>query len=96
VAQIVPAVEAAFAQARERAGLGTQPPASAPAPAVPLDPLEQHVPMAVGILMHRFSLGADAALQRLRKLAEREGRSLEASAKAMVQALEQLAAPGDL
>ncbi|MDP4299148.1 ANTAR domain-containing response regulator [Leptothrix discophora] len=96
VAQIVPAVEAAFAQARERAG---KPASSAPAPAAlaaPLDPLAQHVPMAVGILMHRYSLGADAALQRLRKLAEREGRPIDASAKAMVQALEQLAAPGDL
>ncbi len=96
VAQIVPAVEAAFAQARERAGLGVQSPAAAPAPAAPLKPLDPHVPMAVGILMHRYSLGADAALQRLHKLAEREGRAVEASAKAMVQALEQLAAPGDL
>ncbi|RZS57252.1 response regulator receiver and ANTAR domain protein [Sphaerotilus mobilis] len=96
VAQIVPAVEAAFAQARERAGLVAPSPAAAPAPVAPLNPLEQHVPMAVGILMHRYSLSPDAALQRLRKLAEREGRAIEASAKAMVQALEQLAAPGDL
>ncbi|MEY2687741.1 MAG: hypothetical protein RL375_1939, partial [Pseudomonadota bacterium] len=39
---------------------------------------------------------AAAALARLQKLAEREGRPIEASARAMVQALEQLAAPGDL
>lgn len=96
VAQIVPAVEAAFAQARERAGHASASPPAAPAPAAAPNPLEQHVPMAVGILMHRYSLGAEAALQRLRKLAEREGRPVEASAKAMVQALEQLAAPGDL
>lgn len=95
VAQIVPAVEAAFAQARERAGM-VAPPVIVPGPAAPANPLDQHVPMAVGILMHRYSLGADAALARLRKLAEREGRPIEASAKAMVQALEQLAAPGDL
>ncbi len=95
VAQIVPAVEAAFAQARERAGAAPAAPAVA-APAAPVNPLEQHVPMAVGILMHRYSLGADAALARLRKLADREGRSIEASARAMVLALEQLAAPGDL
>ncbi|MGY0195455.1 ANTAR domain-containing response regulator [Leptothrix sp. BB-4] len=95
VAQIVPAVEAAFAQARERAGAAPAAPAAA-APAAPVNPLEQHVPMAVGILMHRYSLGADAALARLRKLADREGRSIEASARAMVLALEQLAAPGDL
>jgi two-component system, response regulator PdtaR len=94
VAQIVPAVEAAFAQARERAGHGASP---APvAAAAPVHPLEQPVAIAVGILMHRYSLGAAAALARLQKLAEREGRPIEASARAMVQALEQLAAPGDL
>lgn len=104
VAQIVPAVEAAFAQARERAGIapGAAPAASAAsAPAIapasaPPNPLDQPVPMAIGILMHRYSLGAEAALARLTKLADREGRSIEASARAMVQALEQLAAPGDL
>ena len=100
VAQIVPAVEAAFAQARERAGIapGAAPAASAAAaPAsAPPNPLDQPVPMAIGILMHRYSLGAEAALARLTKLADREGRSIEASARAMVQALEQLAAPGDL
>ncbi len=94
VAQIVPAVEAAFAQARERAGHGA-PPAPVAA-AAPVHPLEQPVAIAVGILMHRYSLGAAAALARLQKLAEREGRPIEASARAMVQALEQLAAPGDL
>jgi CheY-like chemotaxis protein len=100
VAQIVPAVEAAFAQAKGRAAASGEAPAvtaAAPAaPVVPVSPLEQPVPMAVGILMHRYSLGAEAALARLRKLAEREGRPIEASARAMVQALEQLAAPGDL
>ncbi len=95
VAQVVPAVEAAFAQARERAGHGA-PPAPVAAAAAPADPLAQPVAIAVGILMHRYSLGAAAALARLQKLADREGRPIEASARAMVQALEQLAAPGDL
>jgi response regulator NasT len=64
-----------------------------PAPAEP-DPLAQPVAIAVGIVMHRYSLTASAALQRLQQLSEREGRPLEASCRAMVQALEQLALPG--
>jgi response regulator NasT len=99
IAQIVPAVEAAFVQARALAG-GAPPaapstPAAASAPAA-TDPLSLAVPIAVGILMHRFSLDRAAAFGRLQKVAQREGRSLEACSAAMVAALEQLALPGDV
>jgi two-component system, response regulator PdtaR len=98
IAQIVPAVQAAFVQARERSGAAA--PAAAPAAAVlpaalpKADALSQTVPIAVGIVMHRFSLSRAAALERLERLARQEGRSLEGSCAAMVAAVEQLAAPG--
>jgi response regulator NasT len=102
VGQIVPAVDAAFA--RIRAGeLRPEPPASAaPAPApVPApataerppaaDPLADAVPLALGVLMHRHSLGRAAALQRLRQLAQQQGRSLAEQAERVVAAVEELA-----
>lgn len=90
--QIVPAVEAAFANRPAR-------------PAVPASPAErlagsaehalsQLVPIAVGVLMHRYSLSRQEALQRLEKLAETEGRSLSDAAERLVDAVELLAIPG--
>lgn len=107
VAQVVPEVERAYAQAlgrarREPAVAPPPPPVPAAAPqnpapqeAAPTDRLPV-VPLAVGILMHRFSLSREVALQRLQRLAAQEGRPLEHSAAAMVAALEQLALPGQL
>jgi response regulator NasT len=104
VAQIVPVVADAFAQLRARAAAeGPAAPAeraAAPRPAVTapaaIDPLAQPVAIAIGIVMHRYSLPRAQALERLRRLAQQEGRSLEASAQALVAALEQLAMPGVL
>ena len=45
------------------------------------------VAIAVGIVMHRFSLDRSAALQRLERLARQEGRPLPQSCRAMVEAL---------
>jgi response regulator NasT len=89
ISQIVPAVEAAFAR-------------SAPAPAAPapaaapselpaqLDPTA----LAVGVLMHRYSLPRDEALARLMSLASADGHSLPEQARRVVDALELLARPG--
>lgn len=109
VAQIVPVVERAFAEARalERSPVPTSPapraePVAAPAvagdaaPPAPADPLQQTVAIAVGILMHRLSLPREAALQRLQRLAQQEGRPLEQSAAGMVAAMELLSQPGQL
>ncbi|WP_245909604.1 ANTAR domain-containing response regulator [Sphaerotilus hippei] len=101
VGQIVPAVAAAFAQVRERqpARTGTPAAVAEPAPAVvaeAVDPLKQVVPLAVGVLMHRYSLARGPALERLRRLAQQEGRPLEETCRAMVGAIEQLALPGGL
>lgn len=90
--QIVPAVEAAFANR----------PARPAAPSLPAERLSgggaavlgQLVPMAVGVLMHRYSLSRQESLQRLEKLAETEGRSLADAAQRLIEAVELLAMPG--
>lgn len=86
--QIVPAVEAAFAKRSERA---PAPPRPAPGEAAVL---EQLVPLAVGVLMHRYSLSRQEALGRLNKLADTEGRPLAEAAQRLVEAVELLALPG--
>ncbi len=47
--------------------------------------------MAVGVLMHRFSLPRAAALQRLHHLAHDDGRTLAAQAQRVLDAVESLA-----
>lgn len=86
--QIVPAVEAAFANRPERSALPARPALVGEAL------LEQVVPMAVGVLMHRYSLSRQEALQRLQKLADSEGRALADSALRLIEAVELLALPG--
>ena len=71
-------------------------PALAAPTAAGADPLAQPVALATGILMHRHSLAAAAALARLHRLAERDGCSVEVAARTVVAALETLAASGDL
>jgi response regulator NasT len=104
IAQLVPAVASALEVVRERASGQTGAVAAAPAGSVSaagsaLDEpvvLSTTVAMAVGIVMHRFSLARGPALARLQRLATQEGRSLEQTCTAMVEALEQLALPGSL
>jgi response regulator NasT len=94
VGQIVPAVEAAFGRLRS-GGASPAParpaPAEAAAPAAaPGDPLADPVPLAVGVLMHRFSLTRPQALQRLRRQAEEHGLALPQQAERVLVAVEQL------
>ncbi len=88
--QIVPAVEAAFTRLR-----AARPPANEPI-AVRGDPLADVVAIAVGVVMHRYSLARAPALDKLRKLAETQGRSLEAECERMLAAVELLSAPSSL
>jgi|LauGreDrversion4_2_1035121.scaffolds.fasta_scaffold50061_1 response regulator NasT len=100
VGQIVPTIDAAFAraqemrqaaEAQERAGASTQ--GVADAASAPLDEaatLAAVVPLAVGVLMHRFSLNRADALARLRKTAATEGRSIATQAERLVSAVEEL------
>jgi two-component system, response regulator PdtaR len=107
IAQIVPTVEAAVASVRARRDRDAPvpavpsvapPPVAAPAavvtcperPAAPLDVIA----LAVGVLMHRYSLQRAEALQRLQRLAHTDGRSLSVQATALLDAVELLSRPG--
>ena len=98
IGQILPAVATAFANlpARGDAARGdTARPAAAPkaAAAVAASAVtgSDLVAMAVGVLMHRYSLQRGAALARLQKLADDEQRSLGDQAGRLVEAVELLA-----
>jgi len=102
IAQIVPTVEAAVANVRKQGdGVAVVAPAG-PRPAAPVrtvapaesDPLASPVPLAVGVLMHRYSLPRAEALERLRRLAQTDGRPLAVQAAALLDAVELLSRPG--
>ena len=87
IGQILPTVAAALAQLPARAAARTAAPAAtATDAAAPLDV----VPLAVGVLMHRYSLQRSTALERLRRLAADEQRSLADQAGRLVDAVELL------
>jgi response regulator NasT len=88
IGQIVPTVEAAFAQLGARVA-----PAASSTPASN-DEVADVIPIAIGIVMHRYSLSRGEARERLAKLAQGEGRSLKAQAERLVEAVELLALPG--
>jgi DNA-binding response OmpR family regulator len=91
IKQIVPAVDAAFADLEAQAAAapaGHAPPLPG---AVSNDALDPVVAMAAGVLMHRHSLRRDAAVERLRRLAGEEKRTPQAQAELLLAALEQLA-----
>ncbi len=89
VGQIVPSVDAVFARLRG----GEVVPAAAPgassaaAPALLNDP----VPLAVGVLMHRHSLQRVQAWQRLQNLAQEHQRTPLQQAERLLAAVEELA-----
>lgn len=94
VGQIVPTIDAAYARAQQmKAAEQAQAQQSPQEPADEASVLEALVPLAVGVLMHRFSLSRAEALARLRKLAAAEKRSVAAQAQRVVLAVEELAAP---
>jgi response regulator NasT len=81
MAQLLPAVEQAFAHRGEAS------PAAVPAPSP-----DALVPMALGVLMHRYSIPRGEALSRLRALSLSAGLSLDQQAQRIVEAVELLAA----
>ncbi len=73
------------------------PPAvAAPAAAAPaaVAPPTELVAMAVGIVMHRYSLTRERAWQRVQRLAHEQGLAVEQQAERLVQAVEELARSG--
>lgn len=103
VAQIVPTVEAAVSNVRKGSLARTAPPspvaaapvAPAAAPAAARDCLADPLPLAVGVLMHRYSITRHQALERLQRLADADGRPLAMHAAALVDAAELLARHAD-
>ena len=105
ITQIVPTVEAALgsvrAQRARQAGSAAptsgEAPTAAPAPpaaaAGEADPLAEPVAIAVGVLMHRYSLPRREALERLQRMASTDGLPLKAEAERLLDAVELLARP---
>jgi response regulator NasT len=91
VGQIVPAVEAAFGRLRLAAAPAGFAPAHVPTAAHAGDALVDPVPLAVGVLMHRYSLSRAEAFQRLQRLAEEQKLGLAAQAERLLLAVEELA-----
>jgi response regulator NasT len=83
VGQIVPAVAAAFERIRAVAAPELPPSAA--------DTLMDPVPLAVGVLMHRYSLARAAAWQRLQRLAAEQKVPVAAQAERLLAAVEELA-----
>jgi two-component system, response regulator PdtaR len=90
IKQIVPAVEAAFAHL---ATTVAAPAAAAASGAATVTARDTSAAMAVGVLMHRYSLARDEAAERLRRLAQDAGLTLHAQAELLLAAVEQLAVP---
>ncbi|WP_238139436.1 response regulator [Roseateles aquatilis] len=86
--QIVPAVEAAFANRPARAGAATP---AAPVTVEPASSLQVVEAMALGVLMHRYSLTRAQALSRLERMAAEQKIDLGEQARRLVEAVEQLA-----
>ena len=65
-------------------------------PAADTDPLTQSVALAVGIVMHRHSLGRQEALAKLQQQAHHDQRSLLAQCERLLNAQEVLAGLGSI
>ena len=88
ISQILPVVETALA------AIDTQRPAAPSAPAATEAAMPApEVLMAVGVLMHRYSLARVQAFERLHRLAQAESRSMEEQAERLLEAVELLALP---
>jgi len=93
IKQIVPAVEAAFAHIETQAAAPPPQAQAAPSGAVSAGMSDTSAAMAVGVLMHRYSLGRDEAAARLLRLAREAGLTMHAQAELLLAAVEQLAGP---
>ena len=93
IRQIVPAVEAAFANAGSRKPDGATAPGARSERVVSHEPIAQPVAMAVGVLMHRYSLKRSSALDRLHHMAAAEGLPVAEHAERLLAAVELLALP---
>jgi response regulator NasT len=93
IGHIVPAVNAVFDRILARSEPADLQPAAPLAPMERAQTLSLLSAMAVGVLMHRFSLTRQAAVDRLHRMAASAGRSLDDEAEGLLDAVERLAAP---
>lgn len=98
IGQIVPAVQAVFARLKASSAAAVVPavapvPAANPQPVHVLSPTEA---MAVGVLMHRYSLTRHAAADRLQRMATANGLALAIEAERLVEAVERLSGAAGL
>jgi DNA-binding response OmpR family regulator len=93
IRQIVPAVEAAFSHIWQRPAAPVAAHTRPQRTPAGNDPLTHPVSLAVGVLMHRYSLDRAAALDRLQRLARADGHPLDDQAERLLQAVELLARP---
>jgi response regulator NasT len=91
VAQIVPTVDSAFSRLRSGELSAVPAPATGAAATVAASVLDDPVPLAIGVLMHRHSLSRQAAVQRLQRLAAEQRLTPAAQAERLLLALEELA-----
>jgi response regulator NasT len=91
IGQILPTVAAAMSRVPARQVQPALPVASVAPPATDTTAGLDLVAMAVGVLMHRYSLQRTTALERLRRMAADEQRSLAEQAGRLVDAVELLA-----
>jgi response regulator NasT len=91
VAQIVPTVDAAFSRLRSGALAPMPAQVTGAAASVSASALDDPVPLAIGVLMHRHSLSRQAAVQRLQRLAAEQQLTPAAQAERLLLALEELA-----
>jgi len=90
IGQILPVVDGALAARR-----ASRPEAVVTARAADPSMPAPEVLMAVGVLMHRYSLARVQAFERLHRLAQAEHRSIDAQAELLLNAVEVLARPAD-
>jgi two-component system, response regulator PdtaR len=91
IGQIVPAVDAAFAN--RGAHRSAEPPKAPEKPLAGNPAMAHPVAIAVGILMHRYSLARGPALERLQRMAQAQGQSLAEESERLIAAVEVLALP---
>ena len=91
IGQIVPAVDAAFAN-RGSARLA-EPAKALEKPLHGGVSMAPTVAMAVGILMHRYSLARGPALERLQRMSQAQGHALAEESERLIAAVEVLALP---
>lgn len=92
IRQIVPAVASALADANARRNEASR---ALEAPSAPLPPASAEIliAMAVGVLMHRFSLARGPAMERLRRLADADRRTPAEQAERVLEAVESMSMP---